>query len=165
MSSQIDIKLDYLKATKSLIKQAIINKGIDITDDITLREYANLINDIEVATDQSDATALASDIVLNKTAYNNNNKIIGNLPIYNSISAEVSEINLDENSQIIKGKYSNDIKLVLNDNSDIQLNIPYSNLASIIGLTPEVIKEGVKILGIVGTYNGISNNEHSIDDL
>ena len=107
MSSQIDIKLDYLKATKSLIKQAIINKGIDITDDITLREYANLINDIEVATDQSDATALASDIVLNKTAYNNNNKIIGNLPIYNSISAEVSEINLDENSQIIKfSKYN-----------------------------------------------------------
>lgn len=166
MSSKIDIKLDYLNATKSLIKQAIINKGINVTDDTTLREYANLINSIEVANDQSDATVSSSDIVLNKIAYSDNNRVVGNLPIYNSINAEITDMNLDDTSQMLRGKYNTDMKLVLDDNSNIQLSISYSRLADIIGLTQDVIKDGVTILGITGTYNGTAVKSNlNLEDL
>ena len=39
-------KLDYLDDTKVLIKDAIIEKGQDITDDVTFREYVDKIKEI-----------------------------------------------------------------------------------------------------------------------
>lgn len=39
-------KLDYLDDTKGLIKDAIIEKGQDITDDVTFREYVQKIKEI-----------------------------------------------------------------------------------------------------------------------
>lgn len=39
-------KLDYLDDTKGLIKDAIIEKGQDITDDVTFREYVDKIKEI-----------------------------------------------------------------------------------------------------------------------
>ena len=40
-------KLTYLVETKDLIKQAIISKGIDVSDKLTFREYSDLIKQIE----------------------------------------------------------------------------------------------------------------------
>lgn len=154
MASKLDIKLDYLSTTKSLIKQAIINKGVEVTSDDTLREYATLIGSIETATDQSDATVTASDMAINKIAYNNNNKVIGTLPVYNSINSEAVTLTLDSVNNYVKGSYSTDVKLILNGNSNIQLNIPYGDLATTIGLTSDVIKKDVTILGITGTFAG-----------
>lgn len=152
--SKIDTKLDYLSVTKSLIKQAMINKGVDVTDNTTLREYATLIGNIRTETDQSDATVTASDMVTGKIAYNNNVKVVGNLPVYNSISAEVSEVVLDGGLECVKGNYITDVKLVLNGNSNIQLKIPYNDLANTIGLTPDILKKDITILDVTGTYAG-----------
>ena len=40
-------KLLYLAETKELIKEAIIEKGVDMDEDVTFREYAEYINEIE----------------------------------------------------------------------------------------------------------------------
>lgn len=40
-------KLLYLAETKELIKEAIIEKGVDMGEDVTFREYAEYINEIE----------------------------------------------------------------------------------------------------------------------
>ena len=40
-------KLEYLNNTKTLIKNAIINKGQEVTSSTPFREYANKINNIE----------------------------------------------------------------------------------------------------------------------
>lgn len=53
-SSSIDDKLDYLKETKNLIKNAIIDKGQTITEETTFREYAGKINDISVTPNLQD---------------------------------------------------------------------------------------------------------------
>lgn len=42
----IETKLQYLEETKTQIKQAIVDKGIEVTDSDTFRSYANKINDI-----------------------------------------------------------------------------------------------------------------------
>ena len=47
--STIINKLKYLKETKKLIQQAIIDKGVLVEDDDTFRNYASLIADIPAA--------------------------------------------------------------------------------------------------------------------
>lgn len=42
----ISDKLSHLLETKSLIKEAIKTKGVDVPDDATFRQYAELINQI-----------------------------------------------------------------------------------------------------------------------
>lgn len=160
MASKMDTKLDYLTTTKSLIKQAIINKGVSVTEDSSFREYANMINNLEIASDQSDATATASDILQGKVAYNDNNKIIGTLPQYNSIQAELNSLTLNDTNKQATGSYVLDFKLVLNNNSNINFKMSYSDLAACIGLTPDKIVEGETILGINGTAKSITDEDY-----
>jgi len=65
-------KLNYLKQTKNLIKQAINNKGGTLTTDSSFRSYADEINNIG-----STMTATADDIMAGKTAISNGGMITG----------------------------------------------------------------------------------------
>lgn len=75
--------LNYLNDTKTLIKQAITNKGQEVSEDDTFRSYANKIEAIETGVDTSDATATPNDLLAPKTAYANGQKIEGSIiPTY-----------------------------------------------------------------------------------
>ena len=80
-NESIEKKLAYLNETKGLIKSAIINKGQELTDETPFRDYVQKIDDIETGVDTSDATALASDLLKGKTAYNAEGKIEGTLEL------------------------------------------------------------------------------------
>lgn len=69
--------LAYLEETKSLIKQAIIDKEQPINESDTFRSYADKIRAIETGIKTEDATATASDLFYPKTAYTANGKITG----------------------------------------------------------------------------------------
>lgn len=128
--SKIDRKLDYLEDTKALIRQAMTNKGIVVTDNTTFREYADLINNLVLEKDQSDATVLPNDMVAGKIAYNDNNKVIGTLTEYLSMSSQAVEITEANNS--ITGKIRTDSRTLLAKNAVVSVEIPINNIESYI---------------------------------
>lgn len=84
--------------------------------------------------DTSDATATAADILLNKTAYVNNEKLIGTIPLKNSQEYVPTTISQTINAQ----QYLNGVQIILGDED----------------LIPENIKYGVEIFGVTGTHQG-----------
>lgn len=91
--STLNNKLDYLDETKQLIKQAIIDKGQEVSDEDTFRSYVDKISDIETGNDTKDATATSNDILYPETAYISNGKVTGNImPTYSS-NTTLSQIN------------------------------------------------------------------------
>lgn len=63
-------KLNYLLGTKEAIKEAIINKKVEVTDTDTFRSYADKINDINInqgiSTESSVQTPNVSYSIINQ---------------------------------------------------------------------------------------------------
>lgn len=82
-------KLQYLSEAKELIRQAIISMGVSVPANTPLKEYATKILAIPTYTDTSDANATAGDLILNKTAYAQGNKLTGTFDVMTSNIPEV----------------------------------------------------------------------------
>lgn len=89
--------------------------------------------------DTSDATAVAAEILVTKTAYKNGSKITGTMP---NRGAQTSTINTKAGSVTIQQGYHDGSGSVSIDSTE-QAKIIASN-----------IKDGVEILGVTGTYTG-----------
>lgn len=65
-------KLAYLADTKTAIKDAIIAKGVEVPEETTFRQYADLISGISTGLSDEDlakATATPGDVTAGKTFY------------------------------------------------------------------------------------------------
>lgn len=62
-------KINYIKETKLLIKNAIIAQGVEVPDTTTFREYATKIDQIKSTTHVSDNTKLTSGTDIEKKIY------------------------------------------------------------------------------------------------
>ena len=132
-----------LTAPKIIQGQTIL--GIEGTADVTLE------------LDTFDATAIAADLREGKTAYVAGEKITGTSKEVNTLETRVKTTTEDGNgkiyfqaNEVAEGFYT--------PNTLIKLEMTTAELASKLGITADVIKEGVTILGITGTHKG-DNNE------
>lgn len=89
--------------------------------------------------DTSDADAIASELLLNKTAYVNGSKIIGSMPNNGAVTGAISDKNTP---YTIPAGY--------HDGSG-EVDIAAAEKAKLISSN---IKDGVTILGVLGTYTG-----------
>ena len=128
-TGKMEDKLDYMADTKMLIRQAMTNKGLDVTDSTTFRAYADLINNIEVQQDQSDADVLPNDIVAGKVAYNDNNKVVGTLAEYTKMTSEATEINDKPNQELVSGYIQTDNRTLLSKDAKITIEMPYNRIS------------------------------------
>ena len=138
---------EVTSAVDSDIKPENIKDGVNILGVVGTME----------SIDTSDATATADDIVVNKTAYVNGEKITGTIPTATTITEDGS-VQLTSDGQFkASATVPNDVYL----HSDITprmiwLNLTKTQVADAIGLTADKIKAGETILGITGTYTGTS---------
>jgi hypothetical protein len=141
------------------ISEEFIAGTIDLTADKIVKgeTVLGIEGTAETGTDTSDATATAEDIVEGKTAYVNGEKLEGTvvetaygntlnlgLTIFNNISSEGM-------LEFIFGNFGNNL---LRPFSNVTGTVDYATVAEKIGLTADVIKKGVTVLGIEGTYEG-----------
>ena len=74
----ISEKLNYLKETKTAIRDAIAAKGVNVPDGATFRQYANLISGISTGLSDADlarANATPGDVTAGKTFYAGNREM------------------------------------------------------------------------------------------
>ena len=129
-----------------------IKSGVQIFDVVGTYEGSGI--------DTSDATATADDMLSEKTAYVNGEKIIGTIPISEDNSTynleDIEDISGIDTSyySIIKFLTTKKYRLYVKPDTKFYINVDKSILAQAIGLTEDKIKAGETILGITGTYTG-----------
>lgn len=116
------------------------------------------------ALDTSDANATPSDLSRDKTAYVNGEKITGTITTYSSIlsytfypgqcTVSTDEImkRLDTHSQ-----FNNDI--LIRSGVKVNMQIPYEDITTEIGLTADKLKAGEEILGVTGTLDILDTSD------
>lgn len=134
------------KATATYVpstEDQIISSGQYLSGNQTIKGDENLLDENiktgitlfeKVGTFTSDATAASSDILLNKTAYVNGEKVTGVIPSKDKQTFTPST----ENQIISSGQYLSGVQTVLGDSN----------------LLPENIKTDVTIFGVTGIHAG-----------
>ena len=108
--------------------------------------------------DTSQGTALSTDIADGKIAFVKGEKIVGNLPVseanqyYQNWSTTTYQQLPGTGDISVQSTVSRDS--LLRSNTIVVQTIHPADLAELIGLTPNKIKDGETILGITGTYKG-----------
>ena len=167
----LDTVLSALDGARDALVTAINAKGGSLAQDSTLYQCANAVNEISTGTDTSDATATASDILQDKTAYAKDEKITGTIP---TVTASMSDNVVTVPKGYVKSAQTLTVGTALNAftitpaaNAQVISKGSYLKgevtVAGDTNLTAANIKSGVTIFNVAGTYEGESTGGTSAE--
>ena len=107
--------------------------------------------------DTSDATAVAQDLVINKTAYVNGKKITGTRVFKRQFSAQGKHLASSNKGNTFGATLREQTPCFTNDVVDIDVTISDAEIAEAIELSAADIAKGKNVLGINGTYTSDGN--------
>lgn len=174
-SDRIDYKIDGSTVTNTVISfntrfnayssKTFLRNTLGITAD-KIKEGETILEVQGTVKDTSDATATAADIIKDKTAYVNNEKIIGTFQVFDNAgnpcrnirSYTLNNVNyLAFNSTFLSNAMG------FKKNGFWTVNCNYTDLANYINLTPDKLKKDETILGVTGTLQGPTLQDKTID--
>ncbi len=153
IKSYVDSKYNELFQSvsngKTLVANAITDKGVATATNDTFATMASNIALIETGINTDDATAVSANILSGKTAYAKDVKITGTMTNKSSTTT-LAVASLDATNKRVR------LKLPENAYYDTNsyLYVSYESLASVIGLTADKIMKDNTILSISGTGTG-----------
>lgn len=146
---------------------------VDMIDENQLAQFINLIPEhikkgetylgvegtMEAGIDTSDATATADEIVKGKTAYVDGKKVTGTF----LLSSGTTKIVYGDKVELVDGltvRFRMDFDKIegFQKGSYLMLQADIDSLRNAIGLTADKIKKGETILGVAGTYEGVTED-------
>lgn len=168
-ASDVEVALSELFTNvsngKNEIATAITDKGVSASGSESFLELSTKIGQIE--TDQTDdATAIASDILLYKTAYARGSKLVGSLNLVgNAAAGDVIKGKTFYNTNpktIVKGTMTNRgavTKTITTQGGSYTIPAGYHSgsgkvTAAITNLVASNIRSGVSVGGVTGTFKG-----------
>lgn len=146
--SKILLKADYTALANLIgIKPEEVKAGIS---------YLGIEGTLE-SLDTSDGTAIPGDILKDKIAYVNGERIVGELEtLDNNIELNTNSLSIDatSNQLTMEGNIAN--TGIVNNTAVLHMSASGEQVVDAIGLAPDMLKSGTNILGVEGTYSGDS---------
>lgn len=143
----------YIDSSTKLFLPLSELKQLGLTSDIIVKgkSFYSIQGTGETGINTDDANATSGDIIKNKTAYVKGKKVTGSLLDYCGTNVNVStKLNGNAIDITLPAKAVYDNKCAI--------SIPFSKIASLIGLTGSIIKDGEFILGVEGSYSKPPDN-------
>ena len=166
-TQDLEDNLNYLEETKRQIKNTLISKGQEVSDEDTFRSYVNKIDNIG-----SGATASKDEVVKGYTIYKNGELIEGTIEPKSSIKTassypardypSLSVVTVKGGLNIARQGY---LLRNISQNITIEIDTAYSRLVDAIGLTANQIVKGYTVLGVEGTAEIPDYNAKFTDEI